>query len=124
MSKHKKQLEIELITPDLKAKYLVSVEIKYLNKVKFFTKFVGWYFKQTNKKLDISFIGSKGYFDFLEFIAEGQEEDLEANKRGYFNKIRSEILQDENFIKKGYLDVFDTDKGIFFKMYSNKKKVK
>ena len=124
MNKHKNKLEVELITPDLEAKYLISIELKLLNKVKFFTKFVGWYFKETNKKLEISFIGSKGYFAFLEFNAEGQEEDLEANEKGYFNRIRSEILEDEEFIKKGYLDVFDTDKGIFFRMYSNKKKVK
>jgi hypothetical protein len=71
MSKQKNN--IIQITPELEGKFLISVELKHFEKVSFYKKFTGYYFNQTNKKLSISFVGSKGYFNHLEFIAETEQ---------------------------------------------------
>lgn len=110
------------LSPSLKSRYIVSVEAKELNEVKFYKDFVGFYFNETNKKCWIEFAGSKGYFHSLVFYCEGQETVFsdEEKKYGFTNRLDFEILEDMNFKKHGLLDFYDTPKGIFFKLKVNK----
>jgi hypothetical protein len=110
------------LSPSLKSRYIVSVEAKEFNEVKFYKDFVGFYFNETNKKCLIEFTGSKGYFHSLTFSCEGQETVFsdEQKKYGFTNRLECEILEDKNFKKHGLVDFYDTPKGIFFKLKVNK----
>jgi len=120
MSKQEKLKEG--LSPSLKSRYIVSVEAKEFENVKFYKDFVGYYFNETNKKCWIEFTGSKGYFNSLIFYCEGQEYiDSDEQKKYEFNNTLSfEILENENFKKHGLIDFYDTPKGIFFKLKVNK----